>query len=197
MAKIGQVIKCKICGKEFVKRLAAEKYCSRECFEKAKKISMYEADYKICEKKAMERHPKYEKVCVICGKPFLTSQPRTKVCSGACRYEYRRFKEKEYRENLQKKKPKEIQIGICECCGKEFQKKTGRQVYCSSKCYMYYNSKIQRERIKSTFNEKPKPKITKPPTVEDIQKEMKEQGYPPYAYGKYMADKYMREQQRN
>ncbi len=196
MAKIGQVIKCKICGKEFVKRLAAEKYCSRECYKKAQKIKICESNYRVSEKRAMRKNNKYSKECVICGKPFLTSQSRAVCCSGACRYEYKKIKERERRQNLLKQ-PKEKQVGICEWCGKEFVKKVGRQVYCSKICYERYRSKNKCEKIKSTFTENPKKKIENPPSVADIQNQMKEEGYPPYAYGKYIADKYLKEQQRS
>ena len=200
MSKIGSIVKCAVCGKEFVKRLAAEKYCSRECYKVSQKIKVFESNYKRSEKRAiLKRNKKYEKVCVICGKPFETSQPRAKCCSGACRYEYKRIKERERKKQLPKQ-PKEIEIAACEWCGQEFERKSNRQVFCSKKCYEQYHSKVERERTKSTFteySETNKKKTVKPPTVAEIQERMKAEGYPPYAYGKYMADLYLKQQQRS
>jgi hypothetical protein len=83
---------CTICGKKFDARSASAKCCSAECV-KEKNVRYSRAGYKA---KAGKPAPKaaapkadktptgYQKVCVVCGKPFTPSRKDQKCCSTYC-----------------------------------------------------------------------------------------------------------------
>lgn len=75
--------KCSICGKEFVPCSNNQKYCSRECSEKAK-LQLMKQEYNA------SKVLKLCKTCVICGKEFKTNYTHQKTCSTDCRKEYQR-----------------------------------------------------------------------------------------------------------
>lgn len=187
MAKIGDMIKCKNCGKEFVKRLSGEKYCSKECYRIAQQQKVYENNYQRANKKAGAL---CEKDCFVCGKPFVTSRSRTICCSGACSYEMNKQKTK-YRYHEKNSHMPEYKTAICKGCGRTFEKRHRAQKYCDSECYSKYWNKHQCKVTKKP--EKAPGKKKTPLSLEEIQEQMKNEGYPPNAYGKFMADRYLKQ----
>ena len=106
------IVKCKICNKEFFAQPSRKnvKYCSRECYHKARIV-------------------KVECICQYCGKKFKTFLAETKrrnvkYCSQEC-----------FNKGRIKGKTKK-----CPICNKEFYRsssyiKRGIDKYCSRECY--------------------------------------------------------------
>lgn len=68
---------CEICGKEFVKTGNCQKYCSKECSEKAKKDN-YNKKYR------EERQILYQLRCSVCGGVFISGRWYRVYCSKEC-----------------------------------------------------------------------------------------------------------------
>ena len=66
--------KCEFCSAELTKEYSNQKYCSRECYNKAK-----------YERNKHNRKPSfYDAECIQCGSQFKTKDKRTKFCSKEC-----------------------------------------------------------------------------------------------------------------
>lgn len=108
-----QTCVCEVCGKSFQvqnRRRKLSRFCSLECRNFARWNS-----------------PRYKKVrvCVVCGKNFITDKYKTGICcSVACRQEF--VASKRRKEPVQK---------ICPTCDKVFVTKKPSQIYCSRDCY--------------------------------------------------------------
>ena len=180
MSKVGSVIKCKQCGKGFVKKIASEKYCCRECYKKAQAEQIADSNYKKNENRATGKTK--EKVCIVCGTPFYTKRSRTLCCSGACTIQHR----KDLLKYQSISEPKEIE---CAVCGEKFIRHHSRQVCCSPEC----SAERQKEQLRSYNRAKSeeRAKKKKPKPLTKVLEEMKEAGYQPHEYGKYMAIQYM------
>lgn len=116
--------KCKYCGEEFKPKQGVEKFCSRECWGKSRRVK----DVKIN--------------CPSCGdefeiKPYLIKEGVKRFCSKKCYTKYRTKHKYEER--------------ICEYCGETYKVYSSRKNrYCSTDCANKhrYNVKIERD-----FNE--------------------------------------------
>lgn len=116
--------KCKYCGEEFKPKQGVEKFCSRECWGKSRRVK----DVKIN--------------CPTCGdefeiKPYLIKEGVKRFCSKKCYTKYRAKHKYEER--------------ICEYCGETYTIYSSRKNrYCSTDCANKhrYNIKIERD-----FNE--------------------------------------------
>lgn len=84
-----------------------------------------------------------ERICVICGRSFTAHQGTQKVCSEACREEYKR---RDARERMRRKKAGIHTETVCPVCGKTFVKKQTAQKYCSHECYKKHEKQRERER---------------------------------------------------
>lgn len=149
---------CQYCGKEIQrssnKPISDRKYCSTECYRKAKGCKEFK--YVSCE---------------FCGQIFKESRDRPNLfCSRDCAslfYKTKSLTEKEknkedlnrihkqnltnlYKEKL--KELKEIQYKIdhekiCIVCGNEFQAKNTNMICCSEKCRKYYDNQRRDKRL--------------------------------------------------
>jgi hypothetical protein len=113
--------KCKYCGEEFKPKQGVEKFCSRECWGKSRRVK----DVKIN--------------CPTCGdefeiKPYLIKEGVKRFYSKKCYTKYRTKHKYEER--------------ICEYCGETYKVYSSRKNrYCSTDCANKhrYNVKIERE----------------------------------------------------
>lgn len=113
--------KCKYCGEEFKQKQGVEKFCSRECWGKSKRVK----DVKIN--------------CPTCGdkfeiKPYLIKEGVKRFCSKKCYTKYRAKHKYEER--------------VCEYCGETYEIYSSRKNrYCSTDCANKhrYNVKIERD----------------------------------------------------
>lgn len=113
--------KCKYCGEEFKQKQGVEKFCSRECWGKSKRVK----DVKIN--------------CPTCGdefeiKPYLIKEGVKRFCSKKCYTKYRAKHKYEER--------------VCEYCGETYEIYSSRKNrYCSTNCANKhrYNVKIERD----------------------------------------------------
>lgn len=113
--------KCKYCGEEFKQKQGVEKFCSRECWGKSRRVK----DVKIN--------------CPTCGdefeiKPYLIKEGVKRFCSKKCYTKYRAKHKYEER--------------VCEYCGETYTIYSSRKNrYCSTDCANKhrYNVKIERD----------------------------------------------------
>lgn len=113
--------KCKYCGEEFKQKQGVEKFCSRECWGKSRRVK----DVKIN--------------CPTCGdefeiKPYLIKEGVKRFCSKKCYTKYRAKHKYEER--------------VCEYCGETYEIYSSRKNrYCSTNCANKhrYNVKIERD----------------------------------------------------
>lgn len=135
---------CKICGKEFVKNVYNQIYCSSKCYNIAMNNNRrQETKFNICpicgkefklkvhnqiycseeckninyNKNKETKHKKY-KICPVCKTKFELTTHNKKYCSIECR----------------KKDKINIIYKICEYCGKKFIPNNGMQKYCCKRC---------------------------------------------------------------
>ena len=76
---------CKICGKQFEKRMHNQFYCSDDCRYAAEKAR---------DKNHTENKDGvvYDKKCTTCGKNFKTTKYNEHFCSADCRAKYRKIR---------------------------------------------------------------------------------------------------------
>lgn len=193
MAKIGSIIRCGICGKEFTVRFKKEKYCCKECYQEACAIKMSDFYWQKADKNG-KGVPK-EKECLYCGKTFTTRNSRIKCCSGACTHAYKRATDK---TNVNTFTPEDA---VCRICGKYYVKTFLEQICCSQDCTLqYYRERSMEKSVQmaakknaeTNTNTKAK-RRRKPKPLSKVLEEMKKQGFEPHEYGKYMAIQYMKE----
>lgn len=107
---------CKQCGGEFIPRAKVQLYCSYDCSEEVRKEKEAEKKrielnkqelLKNIQRQKREEHEKelierkvtlkaYNKVCPICGEPFITGQAATKYCSRKCKVMAQNAQKKKY-----------------------------------------------------------------------------------------------------
>lgn len=151
-------IKCKVCGKEFIRKTVFDKYCSFKCSEKQRcsrvlakhhktkvLIVRKKIKCKICGKsfipktynntwcrkcwKIKKTRTVYKTIkCQICGKDFIPKTYCNTLCSKKCRI----LKKKEHLENAKKKK--KVYIKNCKICGKTFESYYYITLCCSETC---------------------------------------------------------------
>lgn len=115
------IVKCEQCGKEFEQKQGVEKFCSRECWGKSRRVKTVTLN------------------CPTCGeefeiKPYMIKEGVKRFCSQKCYVKYRTKHKYEKR--------------VCEYCGEEYEIYSSRKNrYCSTDCANKhrYNVKIERE----------------------------------------------------
>lgn len=187
MAKLGSIIKCKHCGRRFEKKISSEKYCSRECYKEVRAIQLAEFNYQQNEKKS-KKTVVHERKCIVCGKSFTTKRARNFCCSGKCEYERRKDRTK-HTEEIVYTPPKLV----CVICGEEFEKTYARQICCSPECSKKRHNELTKSYRKEANEKAVKKKKPKPKPLSVVFAEMKEAGYEPHQYGKYMAELYLQQ----
>lgn len=113
--------KCKYCGEEFKQKQGVEKFCSRECWGKSRRVKSVKIN------------------CPTCGdefeiKPYLIKEGVKRFCSKKCYTKYRAKHKYEER--------------VCEYCGETYEIYSSRKNrYCSTDCANKhrYNVKIERD----------------------------------------------------
>lgn len=90
--KLGSTDKCVICGAEYIVESGPQKYC-KDCASQITKSDEYRMRKNAKTKQYKESldpgSRKTKKVCLVCGKPFESSNP-TVTCSEDCAKELRR-----------------------------------------------------------------------------------------------------------
>ena len=147
-------IKCKNCGKEFIKTGSNQKYCSTKCKQRYyyHNPSIHAKKYK--KTKNNQNTTIQPKKCKTCGEEFIPTDLRQKYCSINCNPNIRNISKKCVRcgeeftprpwqktcdkcKNIQKIKHKKT----CKHCGKEFTARANNQIFCSKKCGTEHNHK--------------------------------------------------------
>lgn len=133
IGRVGDVMRCAACGKEFVKTSGSQIYCCVACRASTPK------------KKVI---PKRGRTCVICGKEFTATPPNQICCSPECARERQRQKMREYRETHPyiRKRP-QIHEYCAQCGGILEPERSGRRL-CAA-CAEEAAKKI--ERLKGEF----------------------------------------------
>lgn len=119
--------KCEYCGKMYKPTPSAQhkqRFCSRECSRK----------WNIENSKRKYECRVIERICVECGKSFVTCRPQQIFCSKPCYSKNRKIK-------------KELKERECDYCGKSFRTSRSRQRFCSKECSRLYNLKPQIKKI--------------------------------------------------
>ncbi len=70
LSKTSDAMVCQVCGKEFIPYRSSQKYCSKECQQKARNA---------------KRSPKYMRNCLFCGKEFVTGRSDQVYCCKGCK----------------------------------------------------------------------------------------------------------------
>lgn len=92
---MNKVIKCAVCGNEFVSTHSKNVYCSVEC-------RRANAKYREAEQKGVELFTQGTlKTCVICGKEFAAQRRNHLCCSPECTKEQKARKFRTYQERKQ------------------------------------------------------------------------------------------------
>jgi len=86
---------CKICGKEFKKRLGVQVTCSPKCsnINKYANVAKWKAEN-------IAPSTKFTKNCVICNEQFNTHIPNKITCSYICSHTYKVNKTKQWRNEI-------------------------------------------------------------------------------------------------
>ena len=129
-----------------------------------------------------------KKICVICGKEFITTNKQKKSCSHVCQDELsrqttRKWYEAHKRGNAKQDLPKRR----CLYCGELYHPNRSDQLYCSRECR-------QKDYSKQRKWDRPKKKRIRKVTknndsITDIAKLARAAGM---TYGQYVADQYKR-----
>lgn len=76
-------MKCKYCGKEFIKKSNSQKYCSLQCSAAAKKVQDKQNSKERYRALNQEKHL-LTATCEYCGEPFIKRHGNQKYCSKEC-----------------------------------------------------------------------------------------------------------------
>ena len=149
---------CKVCGRTFHSGKYSSKFCSENCYVRAKNWAK-ETRY-LLEKEGDKRTLNqilYHKECLYCGLPFTAKNTRAVYCSPKCGKLHRKAKSDAEKvasgtENSGFKfvanpsAPREFYIPkVCTNCGKEFIAQRVTTMFCSSNCAKKYRSKQKLE----------------------------------------------------
>ena len=115
---------CPICEKQFTV-VGAKKYCSTDCYKKARLKRLY---------------PKTEKICEWCKKEFKPSKSDQKYCSFKCMYSKRNDNKKKHFSR------------DCAECGKEFTTTREKKIYCCIACKKRRMEKVSHDKLRFSGN---------------------------------------------
>ena len=124
---------CKVCGRTFHSAKYSSRFCSENCYVKAKNWAQ-ETRYLLDKEGDMRTLNQilYHKECLYCGAPFTAKNTRAVYCSPRCGKLHRKAKSDAVKvasgsENsgfklvVSPSAPREFYIPkVCVCCGKEF-----------------------------------------------------------------------------
>ena len=167
---------CKVCGRQFHSAKYTSRYCSENCYVKAKnwaKETRYNLELQGNKKTLNELL--YNKVCPQCGLHFTSKKTNAIYCSQSCGKKYRASlrSEKERQNGRQNSFDKSVDFlavsrrikvaKICPCCGREFAAEKSTTMFCSGNCARKYRrrqeaaerrEKVTAEQIKHNIDVK-------------------------------------------
>lgn len=138
---------CKVCGREFYSGKYLSKYCSDNCYVKARnwaRQTRYALD--IQGDKRTLNELLYNKVCPNCGRAFVARKTNTVYCSIKCGKEYRKKKKEDQKAqirhdkiltdhvNASLTKTRFKIIKACANCGKDFEAQKTTTMFCCNSC---------------------------------------------------------------
>lgn len=142
---------CKVCGRQFHSAKYTSRYCSENCYVKAKnwaKETRYNLELQGNKKTLNELL--YNKVCPQCGLHFTSKKTNAIYCSQSCGKKYRAAlrSENERQNGRQNSFDKSVDFlavsrrikvaKICPCCGREFAAEKSTTMFCSGNCARKY-----------------------------------------------------------
>ena len=156
---------CKVCGRQFHSAKYTSRYCSENCYVKAKnwaKETRYNLELQGNKKTLNELL--YNKVCPHCGLPFTSRKTNAIYCSPSCGKKHRAAlrSEKDLQNGRQNSCDKSVDFlvvsrrikiaKICACCGKEFEAQKATTMFCSGTCARKFrrNQNVAERREKVT-----------------------------------------------
>ena len=167
---------CKVCGRQFHSAKYTSKYCSENCYVKAKnwaKETRYNLELQGNKKTLNELL--YNKVCPQCGLHFTSKKTNAIYCSQSCGKKYRAaLRSEKERQNGRQNSfdmsvdflavSRRIKVAkICPCCGREFAAEKSTTMFCSGNCARKYRrrqeaaerrEKVTAEQIKHNIDVK-------------------------------------------
>ena len=167
---------CKVCGRQFHSAKYTSRYCSENCYVKAKnwaKETRYNLELQGNKKTLNELL--YNKVCPQCGLHFTSKKTNAIYCSQSCGKKYRAAlrSENERQNGRQNSFDKSVDFlavsrrikvaKICPCCGREFAAEKSTTMFCSGNCARKYRrrqeaaerrEKVSAEQIKLNIDVK-------------------------------------------
>ena len=138
---------CKVCGRQFHSAKYSSKYCSENCYVKAKnwaKETRYNLELQGNKKTLNELL--YNKICPHCGLPFTCRKTNAIYCSPSCGKKHRAAlrSQKDLQNGRQNSCDKSVDflvvsrrvkiVKICACCGREFEAQKATTMFCSGTC---------------------------------------------------------------
>ena len=138
---------CKVCGRQFHSAKYSSKYCSENCYVKAKnwaKETRYNLELQGNKKTLNELL--YNKICPHCGLPFTCRKTNAIYCSPSCGKKHRAAlrSQKDLQNGRQNSCDKSVDflvvsrrvkiVKICACCGREFEAQKSTTMFCSGTC---------------------------------------------------------------
>ena len=138
---------CKVCGRQFHSAKYSSKYCSENCYVKAKnwaKETRYNLELQGNKKTLNELL--YNKICPHCGLPFTCRKTNAIYCSPSCGKKHRAAlrSQKDLQNGRQNSCDKSVDflvvsrrvkiVKICACCGREFEAQKAPTMFCSGTC---------------------------------------------------------------
>lgn len=167
---------CKVCGRQFHSAKYTSRYCSENCYVKAKnwaKETRYNLELQGNKKTLNELL--YNKVCPQCGLHFTSKKTNAIYCSQSCGKKYRAaLRSENERQNGRQNSfdmsvdflavSRRIKVAkICPCCGREFAAEKSTTMFCSGNCARKYRrrqevaerrEKVTAEQIKHNIDVK-------------------------------------------
>ena len=149
---------CKVCGREFHSAKYSSRFCSENCYVKAKNWAK-ETRY-LLEKEGDKRTLNqilYHKECIYCGMPFTAKNTRAVYCSPKCGKLHRKAKfdaekvlsgseNSDFKIVINPTAPREFFIPkVCAYCGKEFVAQRVTTMFCGNNCAKKYRNKQELE----------------------------------------------------
>ena len=155
---------CKVCGRQFHSAKYTSRYCSENCYVKAKnwaKETRYNLELQGNKKTLNELL--YNKVCPQCGLHFTSKKTNAIYCSQSCGKKYRAAlrSEKERQNGRQNSFDKSVDFlavsrrikvaKICPCCGREFAAEKSTTMFCSGNCARKYRRRQEASERREKF----------------------------------------------
>lgn len=142
---------CKVCGREFHSAKYSSRYCSENCYVKARnwaRQTRHALD--IQGDKRTLNEVLYNKVCPNCGRSFVAKKTNTIYCSIKCGKEHRKSKNEGLKTQIRHDKNLTDQVNAslterrfkiikaCANCGKDFEAQKITTMFCCSSCAKSY-----------------------------------------------------------